>query len=120
MIRGFFDDKNQYERNLLRSEAYHYNVKKYSGFFRDVTDSCLGSYRFSTSGKGGGRGGKGGKRSVDSRHQKQFLCSPVNSLGFPALRSFLFAPGEDVGEFFFRVCTLGGAAGHEERKRLKN
>ena len=24
-----------------------------------------------------------------------------------------------MGEFFFRVCTLGGAAGHEERKRLK-
>ena len=40
---------------------------------------------------------------------KEVTFSPVNSEGLLPLRSFLPATGEDEGEFFLRVCTLGGA-----------
>ena len=83
-------------------------------------DSFPGFCRVPFLWQSGKRGGKWGKeeRTLDTRQRKQLLCLAVNSLGFPALRSFLFAPGEDVGEVFFRDCTLGAAAGHKEKKRL--
>ena len=47
---------------------------------------------------------------ADSLRTRLVPFSPaVNSPGLPALRSFLLAVGEDVGEFFLRICTLGGA-----------
>lgn len=51
------------------------------------------------------------KKSTVSLKEKTF--SPVNSEGLFPLRSFLLATGEDEGEFFLRVCTLGGAKKNE-------
>lgn len=34
---------------------------------------------------------------------------PVNSPGLLPFRSFLLTTGDEDGEFFLRVCTLGGA-----------
>lgn len=44
------------------------------------------------------------------------IISPVSSFGLLPFRSFLLATGEDEGEFFLRVCTLGGAKKRGEKK----
>ena len=44
------------------------------------------------------------------------IILPVSSFGLLPFRSFLLATGEDEGEFFLRVCTLGGAKIRREKK----